>query len=195
MGKPTDGESHAVSYPPAIVVYIVDPFSYEDADREVHSSTYTLGLLRCYLEMLQFLPPRIRNAVSVQVRANAAGVSSTHSLRSKVLSDDQLRPTLALPVSSHTTQRKQTVRLSIFGTILAIVSLLSCSLLKCCLFVSFTLVEGCLGSLLLLTEERGFAFRGSVSQIQPVFFLVNEEEMRRRELNPQLGIILQSIII
>lgn len=67
VGKPTDGESHAVSYPPAIVVYIVDPFSYEDTDREVHSGTYTLGLLRCYMEMLHFLPARIRNAVSVQV--------------------------------------------------------------------------------------------------------------------------------
>jgi len=67
VGKPTDGESHAISYPPAIVVYIVDPFSYEDADREVRSSVYTLGLLRCYLEMLQFLPPHIRNALSVQV--------------------------------------------------------------------------------------------------------------------------------
>lgn len=68
VGKPTDGESHAVSFPPAIVVYIIDPFSYEDADREVHSSAYTLGLLRCYMEMLQFLPARIRNAVSVQVQ-------------------------------------------------------------------------------------------------------------------------------
>lgn len=68
VGKPTDGESHAISYPPAIVVYIVDPFSYEDADREVHSSTYALGLLRCYMEMLPFLPAHIRNAVSVQVR-------------------------------------------------------------------------------------------------------------------------------
>ncbi|KAJ4935384.1 hypothetical protein JOQ06_016920 [Pogonophryne albipinna] len=67
VGKPTDGESHAVSYPPAIVVYIVDPFSYEDAERDVHSSAYTLGLLRCYMEMLQFLPARIRNAVSVQI--------------------------------------------------------------------------------------------------------------------------------
>lgn len=67
VGKPTDGESHAVSYPPAIVVYIVDPFSYETADKEVHSSTYTLGLLRCYMEMLPFLPAHIRNAVSVQV--------------------------------------------------------------------------------------------------------------------------------
>lgn len=69
---PTDGESHAVSYPPAIVVYIVDPFSYEEADGgpgpvPAHSSVWTLGLLRCYLEMLQFLPPHIRNSVSVQV--------------------------------------------------------------------------------------------------------------------------------
>ena len=70
VGKPTDGESHAVSFPPAIVVYIVDPFSYEDADREVHSSVYTMGLLRCYLEMLQFLPAHIRNAVSVQVESS-----------------------------------------------------------------------------------------------------------------------------
>lgn len=67
MGKPTDGESHAVSYPPAIVVYIVDPFSYEDAERGARSSAHTLGLLCCYMEMLKLLPARIRNAVSVQV--------------------------------------------------------------------------------------------------------------------------------
>lgn len=69
---PTDGESHAITYPPAIVVYIVDPFSYEEADGgpgpvPAHSSVWTLGLLRCYLEMLQFLPPHIRNSISVQV--------------------------------------------------------------------------------------------------------------------------------
>lgn len=69
---PTDGESHAITYPPAIVVYIVDPFSYEEADRgagpvPAHSSVWTLGLLRCYLEMLQSLPPHIRNSISVQV--------------------------------------------------------------------------------------------------------------------------------
>lgn len=72
VGVPTDGESHAVTYPPAIVVYIVDPFSYEEADRgagpvPAQSSVWTLGLLRCYLEMLQSLPPHIRNSVSVQV--------------------------------------------------------------------------------------------------------------------------------
>lgn len=81
MGKPTDGESHAVSYPPAIMVYIVDPFSYEDSDKEAHSSTYTLGLLCCYMEMLKLLPPRIRNAVSVQVGAAAAPFSLFTFLR------------------------------------------------------------------------------------------------------------------
>lgn len=72
VGVPTDGESHAITYPPAIVVYIVDPFSYEEADGApgpvpAHSSVWTLGLLRCYLEMLHFLPPHIRNSISVQV--------------------------------------------------------------------------------------------------------------------------------
>lgn len=75
MGKPTDGESHAVSYPPAIMVYIVDPFSYEEADKEAYSSTYTLGLLCCYMEMLKLLPARIRNAVSVQVGATMSTFS------------------------------------------------------------------------------------------------------------------------
>lgn len=69
MGVPTDGDSHAVSYPPAIVVYIVDPFSYEETNRGCNSSVWSLGLLYCYMEMLQFLPPHIRNAVSVQVRS------------------------------------------------------------------------------------------------------------------------------
>ncbi|KAJ8403825.1 hypothetical protein AAFF_G00346930 [Aldrovandia affinis] len=67
VGVPTDGDSHAVTYPPAIVVYMVDPFSYEETEGTGGSSAWTLGLLRCYVEMLQFLPPHIRNAVSVQI--------------------------------------------------------------------------------------------------------------------------------
>lgn len=72
VGVPTDGESHAITYPPAIVVYIVDPFSYDESDGGLGpvpapSSVWTLGLLRCYLEMLQFLPAHIRNSISVQV--------------------------------------------------------------------------------------------------------------------------------
>lgn len=97
VGKPTDGESHAVSYPPAIMVYIVDPFSYEHTNREAHSSTYTLGLLCCYMEMLKLLPVRIRNAVSVQVgfavapfpSLNHSGCQVTSSIR-QFLNEHQL---------------------------------------------------------------------------------------------------------
>ncbi len=68
VGVPTDGDSHAVTYPPAIVIYIVNPFSYEETGQGGNSSMWTMSLLRCYLEMLQSLPPHIRNAVYVQVR-------------------------------------------------------------------------------------------------------------------------------
>lgn len=68
VGVPTDGESHAITYPPAIVVYIVDPFTYENKDDGSNSSSvWSLGLLRCFLEMLHVLPPHLRNTVSVQV--------------------------------------------------------------------------------------------------------------------------------
>lgn len=68
VGVPTDGESHAITYPPAIVVYIVDPFNYENNDEgSGSSSVWTLGLLRCFLELLNTLPPHIRNTVSVQI--------------------------------------------------------------------------------------------------------------------------------
>uniref|UniRef100_A0A671RT58 Mediator of RNA polymerase II transcription subunit 13 n=1 Tax=Sinocyclocheilus anshuiensis TaxID=1608454 RepID=A0A671RT58_9TELE len=68
VGVPTDGDSHAITYPPAIMIYIVDPFSYEAAEPGAsQSSMWTLGLLRCYLEMLQALPAHIRNSVFVQI--------------------------------------------------------------------------------------------------------------------------------
>ena len=44
VGVPTDGESHALAYPPAIMVYIVDPFSYEEDEGSPHSGVWTLGL-------------------------------------------------------------------------------------------------------------------------------------------------------
>lgn len=69
VGVPTDGDSHAITYPPAIVVYIIDPFTYEKKDENSNSSSlWTLGLLRCFLEMVQVLPPNIKNIISVQVR-------------------------------------------------------------------------------------------------------------------------------
>lgn len=69
VGIPTDGDSHAITYPPAVVVYIIDPFTYENKDESTNSSNiWTLGLLRCFLEMVQTLPPHMKNIVSVQVR-------------------------------------------------------------------------------------------------------------------------------
>ena len=45
------------------------PFTYENKDESTNSSNvWTLGLLRCFLEMVQTLPPHIKNTVSVQVR-------------------------------------------------------------------------------------------------------------------------------
>uniref|UniRef100_A0A2K6DQH8 Mediator of RNA polymerase II transcription subunit 13 n=1 Tax=Macaca nemestrina TaxID=9545 RepID=A0A2K6DQH8_MACNE len=68
VGIPTDGDSHAITYPPAIVVYIIDPFTYENTDESANSSSvWTLGLLRCFLEMVQTLPPHIKSTVSVQI--------------------------------------------------------------------------------------------------------------------------------
>ncbi|KAM6985077.1 mediator of RNA polymerase II transcription subunit 13-like [Aplochiton taeniatus] len=80
IGIPTladaaDGHAH----PPAIVIYIVDPFlcsggaregggGEEDEGEEVEAgSVWLLGLMRCYTEMLQALPEKMRPALVLQV--------------------------------------------------------------------------------------------------------------------------------
>lgn len=98
MGIPTDGDSHAVTYPPAIVVYIVDPFTYEKKEESSSSNVWTLGLLRCFLEMIQNLPLNIRNIVSVQVRWYT-GMKSPAYL-SKILVTIALK--IMLPSDDHT---------------------------------------------------------------------------------------------
>uniref|UniRef100_A0A667YDZ0 Mediator of RNA polymerase II transcription subunit 13 n=1 Tax=Myripristis murdjan TaxID=586833 RepID=A0A667YDZ0_9TELE len=60
---PDSVDSHA--QPPAIVIYIVDPFL---CSKEVDAgSIWVLGLLRCYTEMLQALPESMRPALVLQV--------------------------------------------------------------------------------------------------------------------------------
>lgn len=84
VGIPTDGDSHAITYPPAIVVYIIDPFTYEDKDESTNSSNvWTLGLLRCFLEMVQTLPPHIKSTVSVQVKVRNAFLTHTDLLNAR----------------------------------------------------------------------------------------------------------------
>lgn len=79
IGIPTaaqSADSHA--YPPAIVLYMVDPFfcsgsgmgtAEEEEAEEVESrSMWLLALLRCYTDMLSTLPENIKSALVLQVR-------------------------------------------------------------------------------------------------------------------------------
>ncbi|CAL8319983.1 unnamed protein product [Lota lota] len=81
IGIPTLGESvDSLTHPPAIVIYIVDPFlcssgtgdggggGQEDEGEEMEpGGIWLLGLLRCYTEMLKLLPETIRPALVLQV--------------------------------------------------------------------------------------------------------------------------------
>ncbi|XP_047739393.1 mediator of RNA polymerase II transcription subunit 13-like isoform X2 [Hyalella azteca] len=52
--------------PPAIMIYLVDPFSVGHDHPEMHR-LITLGLLRCYKQMLDFLPQHMQANVHVQI--------------------------------------------------------------------------------------------------------------------------------
>lgn len=54
------------SPPPAILVYLVDPFSVGQDHPDMHRLV-TLGLLRCYEHMLEGLPENMQNNVYLQV--------------------------------------------------------------------------------------------------------------------------------
>lgn len=79
IGIPTaaqSADSHA--YPPAIVLYLVDPFlcsgsgvgsgEEEEAEEVESRSMWLLALLRCYTDMLSVLPENIQPALVLQVR-------------------------------------------------------------------------------------------------------------------------------
>ncbi|XP_076344543.1 mediator of RNA polymerase II transcription subunit 13-like isoform X2 [Tachypleus tridentatus] len=57
-----DEEQH----PPALVVYIVEPFTYGSVDSELYRLA-TLGLFRCYTHMLKFVPEHIQNNILLQM--------------------------------------------------------------------------------------------------------------------------------
>ncbi|XP_077995263.1 mediator of RNA polymerase II transcription subunit 13-like isoform X2 [Glandiceps talaboti] len=53
--------------PPFVVVYLVDPFSYGKDDEDGSQSLWTVGLLRCFAEMIPSLPESLRKTITVQV--------------------------------------------------------------------------------------------------------------------------------
>lgn len=54
------------SPPPAILVYLVDPFNVGQDHPDMHRLV-TLGLLRCYEHMLEGLPESMQNNVYLQI--------------------------------------------------------------------------------------------------------------------------------
>lgn len=60
-----DGEDN--SQTPTVVIYLVEPFTHSSADPDVYRLA-SLGLLRSYTHMLQFLPEHIKNNIHLQVR-------------------------------------------------------------------------------------------------------------------------------
>ncbi|XP_070408425.1 mediator of RNA polymerase II transcription subunit 13-like isoform X3 [Nothobranchius furzeri] len=78
IGVPTLADSaDGLANPPAIVIYIVDAFvtpskmrnegEVEEGEEVESGSVWLLGLLRCYTEMLQHLPEKLRPALVLQV--------------------------------------------------------------------------------------------------------------------------------
>lgn len=68
IGIPTEPESaDSNAYPPAVVIYLVDPFTYSSDEETSFTSGSLLGLLRCYMEMLDNLPEHMRNAFTVRI--------------------------------------------------------------------------------------------------------------------------------
>ncbi|KAG9353874.1 hypothetical protein JZ751_011998 [Albula glossodonta] len=72
IGVPTVAESaDSHAHPPAIILYVVDPFLGTSGDREDEEaeppSVWLLGLLRCFTELLRALPESLQPALVLQV--------------------------------------------------------------------------------------------------------------------------------
>ena len=65
-GNTETSDSEESQQTPIIVIYVVEPFTHGSADPDVYRLA-SLGLLRSYTHMLQFLPEHIRNNIQLQV--------------------------------------------------------------------------------------------------------------------------------
>jgi hypothetical protein len=63
--EPDSADSHA--YPPAVVIYMVDPFTYTAEEDSSSGNFWLLSLMRCYTEMLDHLPEHMRSSFILQV--------------------------------------------------------------------------------------------------------------------------------
>ncbi|XP_035704664.1 mediator of RNA polymerase II transcription subunit 13-like isoform X3 [Folsomia candida] len=84
--------------PPAIVIYIIDPFGFGSDDEDIHRLA-KLGLLRCYHSMLSFIPENIKNNITLQIISLEDIINLGNSTLETRLKNDQMRA-LALSVYS-----------------------------------------------------------------------------------------------
>ena len=61
---PIDDEEETT--PPAMIIYVVDPFTYGSHHPELHR-LITIGIMRCFLLVSQGLPESVRNNLHLQV--------------------------------------------------------------------------------------------------------------------------------
>lgn len=70
IGIPTEPDSaDSQAYPPAVVIYMVDPFTYTADEDSTSGNFWLLSLMRCYTEMLDNLPEHMRSSFILQVTA------------------------------------------------------------------------------------------------------------------------------
>ena len=70
IGTATEGgsDTERPSEPPAIVIYIVDPFTFGPASDSLDNMRLTtLGLIRCFSQMLPNISETLKNNISLQV--------------------------------------------------------------------------------------------------------------------------------
>ena len=52
---------------PALVVYIIDPFTYGQNSENEFDRLIKIGLLRCYLQLVKSLPDQLKQNINLQV--------------------------------------------------------------------------------------------------------------------------------
>lgn len=52
---------------PAVVIYIINPFTYAAQDCDALNRLAVIGLLRCYREIISMLPENMKNNIYLQV--------------------------------------------------------------------------------------------------------------------------------
>ncbi|XP_054714520.1 mediator of RNA polymerase II transcription subunit 13-like [Uloborus diversus] len=99
---------------PTIVIYIVEPFTHGTADGDIYRLA-SLGLMRSYTHMLQFLPEHIKNNIHLQV-VTLDSILRLGSMENSERRKDQLKA-LAFSVFSqcHQMFMHQTIAKSLTG--------------------------------------------------------------------------------